>query len=701
MAKEPKPAAKKPAATKQAAVDVKALAAKAIVAKAKALKNKAAAPAAKTAPKAEPAKPAAKPQTKAAAKPVTKAKSAKVVIEPAKVPEPTKVAAPKAASTPQSASASSSDAKPSKNAEAADKTTKSTKVGAYSGSAGTYSADKSLAEQIAEEASQNTLALNPIVGIRMEDLMEAARTTMGALMSQPNIIAKQWMGLAMDLGKIVSGQSDIAPDPKDKRFAHPNWGESRPHAMLMQAYLAWSRAVTEAVEKTELPDKDAARARLVTSIFVDTMAPSNTLLGNPLALKHAMDTKGQSLLEGAKNFLGDFTKNGGLPSQVDMSKFKVGENLANTPGAVVFKNEVIELIHYTATTPDVYRRPVVIVPPQINKYYAVDMAPNKSMVRYMLANGIQPYCVSWRNPTKKQRDWGLDTYLEALDEAIDAAIEITGADKVNIMGSCSGGITVSSYLGWLAGRKVEKVANVILAVCVLDTESGADTDFAALVTPATVQAAKQVSAVKGVLDGAEMAKMFAWMRPNDLIWNYWVNNYLLGNQPPAFDILYWNADTTRLPARLHHDFLDLIHTNPFINSGKMKIKGTPIDMKKVNIPAYVIGGTTDHITPWKAVYQSARIFGEDTTFVLSNSGHLQSLLNPPGNPKSWFVIGKAKAKDADEWTKTGQQHQGSWWTHWVGWLKERSQETLPVPAMQGSKKHKVIGPAPGTYVFEP
>lgn len=561
--------------------------------------------------------------------------------------------------------------------------------------------NRPLADQIAEEASQNTLALNPIVGVRMEDLTDAAKMVMGALASQPNIVMKQWMGLAVEMGKIMTGQSSVAPDPKDKRFAHPGWGESKPHALLMQAYLAWSNAVTEAVNKTELPDKEAARARLVTSIFVDAMAPSNTLLGNPLALKHAMDTKGESLINGAKNFLNDLQKNGGLPSQVDMSKFKVGENLANTPGVVVFKNELVELIHYTATTPTVHQRPLVIVPPQINKYYAVDMAPNKSMIRFMLAHGVQPFCISWRNPTPEHRDWGLDTYLAALDEAIDAAREITGTDTVNLQGSCSGGITVSSYLGWLAARGEKKVENVIIAVCVLDTESANDTDFAALVTPATVAAAKQVSATKGVLDGAEMAKMFAWMRPNDLIWSYWVNNYLLGNQPPAFDILYWNADTTRLPARLHSDFLDLIYTNPFLNAGKMKIRGRGIDMTKVKVPAYIIGGTTDHITPWKAVYQTARIYGPDTRFVLSNSGHLQSLLNPPGNPKSWYVTGKADVKDADAWAEKGQQHQGSWWTDWIAWVKDRSLAEVSTPAMQGSARHKPIGPAPGTYVFEP
>ena len=560
--------------------------------------------------------------------------------------------------------------------------------------------DKTLAEQIADDAAQNTLALNPLVGVRTEDLMSAAGTVFKALAGQPQLLAQQWLSFATEFGKIVTGQSDLAADPKDRRFADPAWKSSGIHKALMQSYMAWGKAVTDLVEKTDLPEKDAARARLLTSIFVDTMAPSNNPTLNPTALKTLVDSGGKSAVNGLKNFLDDMTKNGGLPSSVDASKFKVGENLATTPGTVVFRNEVIELVHYTATTDKVYQRPLFIVPPQINKYYSVDLAPEKSMIRFLLANGLQPWCVSWRNPTPEQADWGLDTYIKALDEACDAAREITGADTVNIMGSCSGGITVSTYVAWLAAQKLKKINAVLLAVCVLDTEAESDSDFSALVTPESIMAAKQMSKMRGVLDGQEMAKMFAWMRPNDLIWNYWVNNYLLGNSPPAFDVLYWNADTTRLPARLHADFLDLIFTNPFMNGGKMSIGGVPIDMKKVKHEAYVIGGTTDHITPWKAVYQTARIFGDKTTFILSNSGHLQSLLNPPGNPKAWYVKGPAKETDAEKWTATAEKKEGSWWLDWAEFLKKRSGDEVDAPKSPGNAKHKPLGKAPGTYVFE-
>lgn len=561
--------------------------------------------------------------------------------------------------------------------------------------------DKTLADEIAEDAAQNTLALNPLVGVRSEDLMNAAGAVMRAIAGQPQNLVQQWMSFAGELGKIATGQSEIAPDPKDRRFADPAWKSSGVHKTLMQSYMAWGKAVTELVAKTDLPDQDAARARLVTSIFVDAMAPSNNLLANPTALKTLVDTGGKSAVSGLKNFLDDMTRNGGLPSSVDASKFKVGENLANSPGRVVFRNDVLELVHYTATTDKVHQRPLLVVPPQINKYYSVDLSPDKSMIKFLLANGIQPYCISWRNPTPEHRDWGLDTYISALDEACDAARDITGADTVNIMGSCSGGITVSTYVGWLAGKGEKKINAVLLAVCVLDTMAATDNDFAALVTPESLMAAKQMSAARGILDGQDMAKMFAWMRPNDLIWNYWVNNYLLGNQPPAFDVLYWNADTTRLPARLHADFLDLIFTNPFLNPGKMSIHGVPIDMRKVKHEAYVIGGTTDHITPWKAVYQTARIFGDKTQFILSNSGHLQSLLNPPGNPKAWYVKGTANKKDADAWAAGAEKKEGSWWLDWAEYLKSRSGDEVDAPKAPGNKTYKPLGPAPGTYVFEP
>jgi polyhydroxyalkanoate synthase subunit PhaC len=555
-------------------------------------------------------------------------------------------------------------------------------------------------ETVADQAAGNTLALNPLVGLRSEDLLDGAATLLKAVINEPTVAAGQWLQFLGELGQIVAGNSDRGPQAGDKRFVDAAWKSSKVHRGLLQAYLAWGSALDAFVDQTSLSGLDKSRARLITTIVVDALAPTNVLLTNPAALRQVVDSGGESLWRGFKNYLEDLLQNGGLPSQVKKSAFKVGENLARTPGAVVLRNDLVELIQYAPMTPNVRKRPLIITPPQINKYYAMDLSPDKSMVQFLLQSGIQTFCVSWRNPTAEQRDWGLDTYVAALDEAVDAVRDIAASDDVTMMGSCSGGITACAYLGSLVGRNERKIKNIVLAVCVLDTASTGDSAFGSLVTPETMLAAKAASRLRGVLDGHDLARIFAWMRPNDLIWNYWVNNYLLGKEPPAFDILFWNADTTRLPARLHADYIDLYFTNPFVNSNKLSLNGTAIDMKRVKLDSYVIAGVTDHITPWKSVYQTAKIMGKDTTFVLSNSGHLQSLLNPPGNPKASFASGALEEAGPEAFLASSQKHQGSWWLHWRDWLHERSDTDVPAPAALGNARHRADVPAPGTYVFD-
>ena len=560
--------------------------------------------------------------------------------------------------------------------------------------------DKQQPGHISDEASRHTLALNPLVSLRDQDLIDGARTVLGAIFKEPIVAANQWFSFLGELGKITSGESAHAPETGDKRFTDATWKSSELHRGLLQAYLAWGHALKSFVDQTSLSDPDKERAHLITGIFIDALAPTNNLFSNPVALRQLVDSGGKSFWTGFKHYAEDLAKNGGMPSQVDKTPFKVGANLATTPGAVVFRNELLEVIQYSPMSPTVRKRPLVITPPQINKYYSLDLSPDKSMVQFLLKSGIQPFCVSWRNPTPEQRDWGLDTYVAALDQAVDAVREITGAEDVSMMGACSGGITSSAYLGALAARGTPKIKNIVLPVCVLDTTTSGDMAIGSLITPETMRAAKSASRLKGVLDGQELSRIFAWMRPNDLIWSYWVNNYLLGKLPPAFDILFWNADTTNLPARLHSDYIDLYFTNPFMNPNKLSLNGAAIDMNRVKVDSYVVGGLTDHITPWTSVYQTAKIYGDDTTFVLSNAGHLQSLLNPPGNPKASFVAGLAKPADADAFLADNEKQNGSWWLHWRDWLYERSDVEIPAPAALGSKRHPPDAPAPGTYVFD-
>jgi polyhydroxyalkanoate synthase len=427
------------------------------------------------------------------------------------------------------------------------------------------------------------------------------------------------------------------------------------------------------------------------------------VLGNPAAVRKILDTGGDNLVKGLKNLVHDIRHNHMLPSQVDSTPFKVGVNMATSPGQVVLRHEMFELLQFAPTTAQVHRRPLVMSPPQVNKYYAIDLSPDKSLVKWAADSGIQLFVVSWRNPTVDQRHWGLDDYVMALDAAVEAARQIIGSADVNMWGSCSGGMTLAAYLGWLAAKGERKVANTTWAVCVLNTEAALeDSTLGLFNSPSTIRAAKARSRRRGIVTGEEMAAMFAWLRPNDLIWNYWVNNYLLGNQPPAFDILAWNADTTRLPGQFHCDLLDLVAKNPYVKPGTLEVCGLPIDLSQVKVGAYVIGGITDHITPWRACYGTARMFGPDTTFVLANAGHLQSMINPPGTPKSFFCAAPASVEDPKEWAQLAQdaRQDGSWWPHWRAWIQGKSGELVDAPKKLGSRKHKPLGAAPGSYVFE-
>jgi polyhydroxyalkanoate synthase len=553
---------------------------------------------------------------------------------------------------------------------------------------------------IREQAAQHTLAANPLLGVRGEDILDSARSLLAQILRNPVAAAQQYLTFLGELGRIAAGASDLAPDAKDRRFADPAWKESLAYRSLAQGYLAWSNALHGFLDQATIDKRDAARARFVVSLIVDAMAPTNALAGNPAALKKLLDTGGASLAHGLENFVGDVVHNGGLPAQVDTRSFAVGKNLATTPGAVVYRSPVMELIQYRPTGAEVHKRPLLIAPPQINKFYVFDLVPEKSIIRYCLHGNLQAFALSWKNPTPAERRFGIDTYVGALQEAVDVMRDITGSDDVNIWGSCSGGITMSAFLAHLAGRGERKVRSATVAVCLLDMAATQNTTAGLFVSPESIIAAKSASQLAGVVEGQELARMFAWMRPNDLIWNYWVNNYLLGNAPPAFDVLYWNNDTTRLPARLHADFLDLMEANPFVHPGRLEVCGTPLDMRVLDVDSYVVAGLTDHITPWQGCYNTAKLYGERSTFVLANSGHIQSLINPPGNPKACFWAGAASAADAQMWLEQVAKHSGSWWPHWLDWIKARSGAMMSPPAALGSEQNPPLEAAPGRYVME-
>ena len=532
----------------------------------------------------------------------------------------------------------------------------------------------------------------------MEHVVETARAVARQALRRPLVLVEQQAAFLQELVRIATGESALAPDEGDRRFQDPAFAQNVFYRSWLQGYLAWRNSARAFVDKAGLETMTAARAQFLLSLVTEALAPTNFLLGNPAALKRAIDTGGVSLLRGLQNMAGDLAVNGGMPSMVDRSAFQVGKNLAVTPGAVVFRNELLELIQYAPAGEEVHTRPLVLVPPQINKFYVLDLAPGKSLIEHAVKHGVQVFVISWRNPMPAQRDWGLKTYLRGILQAIDAARSITRSRDVNVLAACAGALTLLPLLGHLAATRDRRVHAVTLMVAMVDTAVGSQLGLFA--TRQTVALAKSASQAKGVLPGEAMERVFAWLRPNDLVWNYWVNNYLMGNDPPAFDVLFWNGDSTRLPARLHGELLDWFVENPFRKPGRRSPLGTRIDLSKVKSDAYVVAGMTDHITPWKGCYAATQILGGKSEFVLSSSGHIQSIINPPGNPKAKFFTNAETPASATEWLAGAQPQWGSWWDHWRDWIAARSGPRRKAQHRLGGGKYPAREPAPGTYVLQ-
>jgi polyhydroxyalkanoate synthase subunit PhaC len=523
--------------------------------------------------------------------------------------------------------------------------------------------------------------------------------TAARLFAQVPTVAGVGKKLAGELARVALGRSDVEAERRDWRFKDPTWTGNAGYHRLMQGYLATCQALGELAEQADPSDwRQRERARFLVTMLTSALSPTNTLLGNPAALKVALETGGGSLRKGARNFVSDLRHNGGMPSQVDRSEFVVGKDVAATPGAVVYRDDVLELLQYRPQTASVHPIPVVIVPPQINKYYFMDIAPGRSLTEYALQRGLQVFAISWRNPGKDHRDWDLDTYGHAIISALDAAQEITTSDQVHLFGLCAGGITTATVLNHLAAVGDDRVRSVSFGVTLLDWSVPAQIGM--LMSVPLLRLAGWRSRRAGVLDGRSLASVFTWMRPNDLVWNYWVNDYLMGKKPAAFDILAWNADRTNLPAALHRQFLDVFAGNLLAQPGGMTVLDSPVDLSQVKVDAYVTGGTTDHLTPWRGCYRSAQLLGGESTFVLANTGHIQTLISPPNNPKSRYWVGSQPGPDADAWKAGADERTGTWWEHWAEWILPRSGVPKPAPTELGNGAHPVLGKAPGTYVHQ-
>ena len=520
------------------------------------------------------------------------------------------------------------------------------------------------------------------------------------LAARPVDTARVGLRTTAELARVAAGRSQVEPHPRDKRFADPAWKGNPVLHRLCQAYLVSGSALERVVDEADLDWRSEQQLRFAVQMLVDAMAPSNNPFLNPTALKTALDTGGRSYLEGLRQFVQDMSSRPRIPSMVDSRGFSVGGNLATTEGAVVLRTPVFELIQYAPRTEQVREVPLLVVPPMINKFYIADLAPGRSMIEHWLDSGQQVFTISWRNPTAEHRDWDLDSYAGSVLQALDACEEITGSERSHVLGLCAGGITSSVAVAHLAATgALHRIAGLTLGVTLLDQERAGT--VGAMVDETTAQVAVAQSQRKGYLDGKALAGVFAWLRPNDLIWNYWVNNYLLGKRPPAFDVLVWNADTTRMAAGLHRDFIRMTLDNSLTRPGSMTVLGTPVDLSKVDVDSYVVAGSTDHICPWESCYRSTSMLGGTTRFVLSTAGHIAALVNPPTNAKSNFRVNDACPESPEEWKKGAVTHPGSWWADHVAWLAERSGDLRAAPRTLGSAKHERISKAPGAYVMEP
>ncbi len=566
------------------------------------------------------------------------------------------------------------------------------------GSAGDRGDDARGAVPQDDGAALSTVENGEAVGLpSVGGLLRGVALTLG----QVRPVSREATRLALDCARIVRGTDEHLPSPKDKRFADPAWSLNPVYRRVSQAYLAAGGAAGRLVDDLEGGSTDwhdVERARFAVNALTSALAPTNTLLGNPAALKRAFDTAGVSVMRGLGHFAHDVRHNGGMPSQTDRSAFAVGEDLALTPGAVVARDEVAELIQYTPTTPTVRARPVVVVPPPIGRYYFLDLRPGRSFVEFALSQGLQVFLLSWRNPQAEQADWGMDTYARRIVEAVETACEISGSEDVNTIGFCAGGILMSTVLSHLAQTGRPLVHSASYGVTLLDFDSEAP--IGAFSAPRLLELARRNSRRRGVISARSMGTVFAWMRPDDLVFNYVVNNWLLGEDPPVFDILAWNADGTNLPACLHEQFLGIFRDNTLTRPGGVSVLGTPVDLSRIQVPTFVTGAVNDHLTPWTGCYRTTALLSGPSTFVLSNAGHIASLINPPGNPKASYWVGGEPGPDPAAWRQSADKRTGSWWEAWSAWVLERSGAETEAPAGPGSDRHPPLEPAPGAYVLD-
>jgi polyhydroxyalkanoate synthase len=495
----------------------------------------------------------------------------------------------------------------------------------------------------------------------------------------------------------VTPPAALQPPAKDRRFADPVWEDHPWFFAERQAYLAWARCMHElaSTAESELSESDKMKTDAAVAMVVDALAPTNFLLSNPVAMRKAWQTRGASVVKGQLNFLRDLKSNHGMPSQVDRSGFEVGRNLACTPGQVVYRNELMELIQYAPQTETTFEVPLLLSPPWINKYYVMDLAPKRSFVEWAVIHGHTVFAISYRNPDESMRNIKLDDYLiQGPTQALDVVRDITGTDRANMVGLCLGGTLTAMLLAYLADVGDDRVNSATFLNTLVDFSQpgplGAFTDAT------TIERLEKKMAKKGFLAEADMANTFNVLRENDLIWNYVASRWLMGEKPPAFDILAWNADSTRMPAAMHSFYLRSCYLENQLAEDKMCLAGVDLHLGEIEAEPYIVAAVEDHIAPWRSSYATTHLLPVPARFVLTSAGHIAGIVNPPG-PKARHWINDDLTGDADAWRAGATEHAGSWWEDWATWIATRAGDRGQPPAM-GSKQYPPRGEAPGTYI---
>ncbi len=523
-----------------------------------------------------------------------------------------------------------------------------------------------------------------------------APEAMGEL--QKNFMAEQaklWQSMLMR-GQGGGGGFSVQPEAGDRRFAAPEWRESPVYDYLHQAYLLNARYLREMVDKMPAEDEKAkSRMQFLARQLIDALAPSNFAATNPEFVKRALDTKGQSITDGINNLIKDFEK--GRISMTDESVFEVGKNIANSEGAVIFENELMQLIQYAPLTPKVGTIPLLVVPPCINKFYIMDLQPENSLIRFMVEQGHTVFLVSWRNPTEDQGQATWEDYLEEGPiTALRVVRDVCRTKQVNALGFCVGGTILTSALAVLKARGEDVVASLTLLTTLLDfSDTG---EIGLFIDEKGLVAREQTIGKGGLLPARDLQNTFSFLRANDLVWNYVTGNYLKGQKPQAFDLLYWNSDSTNLPGPFACWYMrNLYHENNLRVPGKLEMCGQRVDLGRLDMPAYLLATREDHIVPWQSAYQSTRLLGGPTRFVLGASGHIAGVINPASKNKRSYWVGDEVRVDAEAWLVAAEEKKGSWWLDWAAWIKARSGKERS-PRKLGNAQHVPIEPAPGRYV---